>query len=147
MAIVRWDPFADLRTLHSQVDDMFNQMFGGSSGVQAGPTTDIYTTNDNTMVVEAHLPNFTEQEVNVDVHQGALEIRAEHTEKQENTDKKKYLLRESSSSFYRHIALPERADDDHITANYKDGVLKVTIPFKELPKPKQIAIEGGGKKK
>ncbi|HSE61615.1 MAG TPA: Hsp20/alpha crystallin family protein [Candidatus Saccharimonadales bacterium] len=146
MAIVRWDPFADLRTLHSQVDDMFNQMFTGTSN-QLAPTTDVYTEDDKTMVIEAHLPNFKEDEVSLDVHQGALEIRAEHTEKEEDKGKKKYLVRESSSSFYRRIALPERADDDNIAAHFKDGVLKITVPFKELPKPKQIAIEGGSKKK
>lgn len=146
MAIVRWDPFADLRTLHSQVDDMFNQMFTGPS-MQMAPTTDIYTEDDTHMVVEAHLPNFKDDEVSVDVHQGALEIRAEHTEKQEDKNKKKYLVRESSSSFYRRIALPDRADDAHIKAQFKNGVLKVTVPFKELPKPKQVAIESSAKKK
>jgi HSP20 family protein len=146
MAIVRWDPFADLRTLHSQVDDMFNQMFTGSP-LQMAPTTDIYTEDDKHMVVEAHLPNFKEDEVSIDVHQGALEIRAEHTDKQENKDKKKYLVRESSTSFFRRIALPERADDEHIKAAFKDGVLKLTVPFKELPKPKRVAIESSTNKK
>jgi HSP20 family protein len=146
MAIMRWDPFADLRTLHSQVDDMFNQMFAGTN-LQMAPTTDIYTEDDKTMVIEAHLPNFAENEVNIDIHQGALEIRAEHTDKQEDKTKKKYLVRESTSSFYRRIALPERADQDNIKAQFKDGVLKVAVPFKELPQPKRIAIEGGGKKK
>jgi HSP20 family protein len=146
MAIVRWDPFADLRTLHSQVDDMFNQMFTGTP-MQMAPTTDIYTEDDKSMVVEAHLPAFTDKEVSVDVHQGALEIRAEHVEKQEDKDKKKYLVRESSSSFFRRIALPERADDANVKAKFKDGVLKVTIPFKELPKPKRVAIEGTTNKK
>lgn len=79
MALVRWDPFADLRTLHSQVDDMFNQMFAGQSS-QFAPATDVYT-EGNKLVVEAHLPNFTEDEVNVDVHQGVLDIRAEHHKK------------------------------------------------------------------
>ena len=145
MALIRWDPFADLHTIHSQVDDMFNQMFTGNN-MQVMPATDVYTEDDKTMVVEAHLPNFTEKEVSVDVHHGALEIRAEHAEKEEKgKDKRKYLVRESSSTFYRRIALPERADDSHIKASFKGGVLKVSVPFKELPKPKRIAIEGGKK--
>jgi len=144
MALIRWDPFADLRTLHTQVDDMFNQMFSTRS-LEAGATTDVYT-EDNKLVVEAHLPNFSEKEVNVDIHQGVLEIRAEHQEKQEDKDKRKYLVRESSSQFYRRVALPERADADNIKANFKNGLLQVTVPFKELPAPKRIAIEAGEEK-
>lgn len=146
MALIRWDPFADLRTIHSQVDDMFNQMFTGS-GTQMMPATDVYTDDDKSMVIEVHLPNFSEKEVSIDVHHGAIEIRAEHAEKEEKgKGKRKYLVRESSSSFYRHIALPERADDTNIKANFKGGVLKVMVPFKALPKPKRIAIGGGDSK-
>jgi HSP20 family protein len=144
MALVRWDPFADLRTLHSQVDDMFNQMFAGQSS-QLAPATDVYTEGDK-LVIEAHLPNFSEDEVNVDVHQGVLDIRAEHHKKEENKDARKYLVRESSSSFYRRVALPERANEDAIAAQFKNGLLTVTVPFKELPAPKRIAIEGEGGK-
>jgi HSP20 family protein len=46
---------------------------------------------------------------------------------------------------YRRIALPERANADDIKAEFKNGLLKVTIPFKELPSPKRITIEGGKK--
>jgi HSP20 family protein len=54
-------------------------------------------------------------------------------------------VRESHSSFYRSIALPKYADGDNIKAHFRDGVLKVTIPFKELPAPKKVAIEDGKK--
>lgn len=145
MAIIRWDPFADLRTIHGQVDDMFNQMVSGHHA-QLAPTTDIYTTDNKEMIVETHLPNFKENEVSVDVHQGTLEIRADHHEKEQDKTTRKYLVRESSSSFYRRVALPERADDAGITASFKNGMLTITVPFKELPKPQRISIDSGKKK-
>jgi HSP20 family protein len=145
MAIVRLDPFADLRSLHSQVDDMFNEMFR-SSAKQLAPTTDVYTDDNKSLVVETHLPNLTEKEVSVEVHQGILEIRAEHSEKEEDKGKRKYLLRESSSSFYRRLELPARSDADGVKASFKDGVLKVNVPFKELPKPKSVKIQSGKSK-
>jgi len=49
-------------------------------------------------------------------------------------------VRESSSSFYRRIALPKRADADKIEAHLDDGVLKVSVPLTPLPEPKKIAI-------
>ena len=147
MALVRWDPFADLRSLHTQVDDMFNQMFN-DKGAKLTPTTDVYTEDGKDIVVEAQLPNFTEKDVSVEVHQGVLEISAKHSEKEEkDKGQRKYLLRESSSSYYRRLELPARADADGVKANFKNGTLKVTVPLKELPKPKSIKIEAGKEKK
>ena|SRR5688500_1263912 len=146
MAIVRWDPFSDLRSLHTQVDDMFNQMFSGQQGTHLAPATDVYTEDDKAMIVETQLPSFSDEEVQVEVHQGVLEIRAEHHEKSEDKKNRKYLVRESSSSVYRRIALPERANAGDIKAEFKNGLLKVTVPFKELPSPKRITIESGKKK-
>jgi hypothetical protein len=53
------------------------------------------------------------------------------------------MVRGSSTSFYRRIFLPERADGSHIDARFEDGVLKVVIPFRELPSPETIAINSG----
>ncbi|MNR54792.1 Alpha-crystallin [compost metagenome] len=78
--------------------------------------------------------------MSINVDKGNLVIRAERHEQEKDKDKK-YIIRESSSSFYRSIRLPEAADDDSIKATMKDGVLKVSVQFKELPKPKQIVIE------
>jgi HSP20 family protein len=104
------------------------------------PTTDVYTEGDKQLTVEAHLPNFDDKDINVHVDNGILEIQAERHE-QEKDKKKKYVVRESSSSFYRRIRLPEVADTNKIDAHMKDGVLKVVVPFKKLPAPKKIAIK------
>jgi HSP20 family protein len=90
-------------------------------------------------VVEAHLPNFEQKDVNIEVENGTLVISAERHEKEEDKGKQ-YVVRESSSSFYRRIALPKRADTDKIEAHLDDGVLKVSIPLAPLPEPKKITI-------
>jgi HSP20 family protein len=87
-----------------------------------------------------------EKEVSVDVHDGTLAISAEHQEKDEQKGRK-YLVRESSTSFYRSVALPKQANPDAVKAHFARGVLKVTVPFRELPKPIKVAIESGEKKK
>jgi HSP20 family protein len=137
--IVRFNPLAELDALRKQAfgDDFFTSFQG-----VALPTTDVYTEGDNQLVVEAHLPNFDEGDVNVNVDEGALIVQAEKRQREEDT-KKKYMVRESSTSFYRRIALPDRADEDNIQANFSNGVLKVVVPFKELPSPKKIAINAG----
>lgn len=140
--LVRWDPFAELSALQQQ---FFGEDFiSPFKGVNI-PTTDVYTKNSE-MVVEAHLPNFVQDDVNIQVEDGALVISTERHEKEEDKDKK-YVVRESNNSFYRRIQLPERADADNIKANLDEGVLKVSVPLTPLPAPKKIAISSKASKK
>lgn len=139
MALIRWDPFSELNSLHEQVNTLFNEAFGGSrpSGMMA-PATDVYS-DDKQLTIETHLPNFKQDEISVQQHDGELEIKAEHQEKEEQKSRK-YLVRESVNSYYRRFTLPKNSDADHISAKFEDGVLTVTVPYKELPQPKRIAI-------
>lgn len=136
--LVHFDPFAGLDTLRRDLfdDGLFRALRGKL------PTTDVYTEDDNTLVVEAHLPNFAEKDITVNVDKGALVIQAERHE-QEEDKKKKYVIRESSSSFYRSIALPEQAEESKVKADFADGILKVTVPLKQLAAPTKIAIGSG----
>lgn len=135
--IARFDPFAEMQALQRQFfgDDLFTPL----KGLQV-PTTDIYTENDKQMTIEAHLPHFTEKDVNINIDNDVLEIQAEHHEEEKDKNKK-YVVRESSSSFYRRIRLPEQADKNKIDARMENGLLQVVVPFKKLPAPKKIAIK------
>lgn len=134
--LVRYDPFRELDALQRQLlgDDWFTPVKGVNF-----PTTDVYTDDDKEMVVESHLPNFNNDDIDVHIDEGALIIQAEKHEKEEDK-KRKYVVRESSSSFYRRIQLPDRADTSKIEAHLDDGILKVTVPLVALPEPKKIAI-------
>jgi len=140
--LVRFDPFKELDILqrHLLGDDLMTPFRGISL-----PTTDVYTNDDKELVVESHLPNFASEDIDIHVDDGALVIQAEKHEKEEDK-KRKYVVRESSASFYRRIQLPERADADKIAAHLDDGVLKVTVPLVALPEPKKIAVLGKAKK-
>lgn len=133
--LVKWDPLAELSALQKQFfgDDWMTPLKGVNI-----PTTDVFT-QDNNLVIEAHLPNFDQKDISIEVENGALIISAERHEKDEDKGKQ-YVIRESSSSFYRRIALPKRADADQIEADLDDGVLKVRVPLTPLPEPKKVAI-------
>lgn len=137
-SLMRFDPFTEFDTLRKQFfgDDWLTPFKGVTL-----PTTDVYTdAQDSQLVVEAHLPNFEDKDIDVHIEEGALVIQAQKHEREEDKGKK-YVVRESSSSFYRRIALPERADTNHIDAHLDEGVLKVTVPLQALPEPKKIAIK------
>jgi HSP20 family protein len=133
--LVRFDPFSGLDALRRDFfdADFFRAMRGKL------PTTDVYTEDDKALVIEAHLPNFEEEDITVNVDRGALVIQAERHEKEEDK-KKQYVVRESSSSFYRSIALPEQAEEAKISAVFVNGVLKVTVPLAEAASPRRINV-------
>lgn len=140
--LIKYDPFEQMRSLQQQFfgDDFFAPLKAASI-----PTTDVYM-KENELVVEAHLPNFEQDDIDIRVDNGALVIQAERHEKEEDKDKK-YVVRESSSSFYRRIQLPKRADADKIDAQLDEGVLHVSVPLAPLPEPKKIAIASKTKSK
>jgi HSP20 family protein len=148
--IVRWDdPFSGLTNLHSQLDDMFNTFFTNTPTTPSGalPNMDIYTEDDKNLVAEVYAPGFGKNDIEINVHNDVLEIKGEKHEKDEKKDKKRsYMMRESHASFYRSVALPKSADTGKVEARFDNGVLKVIVPLKELPKPKKIAISGDKKK-
>lgn len=148
MAIITFDPFKQFDAWQKALDDFWGQASTAPTATLTAPVADVYTEGEGdkqSLIVEAHLPNFNKDEVDVNVEEGMLEIRAEHKEKEEDKKKRRYVLRESSASFYRRIGLPKNVDASRIKADFSDGVLKVRIPFKELPKSKKIAIESGKK--
>lgn len=149
----RWDPFSELTSMHSQLDDIFDNFLRGSrltAATNSTPAMDVYTDDSGKqLVAEVQAPGFTKDDVEVNIHDGVLEIKGEKHDKEEEGKKGKrnYMLRESHASFYRRIALPRHADADGVKAHFEDGVLKVTVPFKELPQPKKVSIESGKKDK
>jgi len=134
--LIKYDPFQEIRALQRQFfgDDWLTPFRGVNI-----PTTDVFTSGNN-MVVEAHLPNFQQKDIDIQIEDGVLVISAERHEKEEDKDKK-YVVRESSSSFYRRIQLPERAETDNIDAHLEDGILRVNIPLSPLPEPKKIEVK------
>ena len=138
--LIKYDPFAELNALQRRFfgDDLF--LHDATANI---PTTDVYEKGGN-LVVEAHLPNYDRDDVDIQIDGDNLIISAERHEKEEDKDKK-YIIRESSSNFYRTISLPERANKDEISADMVDGKLVVTIPMTPLPEVHKVAI-GDGKK-
>lgn len=138
--IVRFDPFSGLEALRR---DLFDDGFFRSLRGASLPAMDVYTEDDKALIVEAALPSFEEEDITVNVDGGQLIIQAERHEKEEDK-KKKYVVRESSTSFYRSLTLPELAQQEGITARFDKGILKVTVPLAEAATPRKIAIGAAG---
>ena len=146
--LAQWDPFAELGNMHSRLDDIFNQYWSSGVSAPGAATADIYTEDDKQLIAEIQAPGFTKDDIEVQVHNGQLEIRGEKHAKEEQkaTAKRTYMLRESHASFYRSIALPKTAEADKVKAHFENGILKVTVPLAALPAPKKVAISEPKKK-
>lgn len=148
MALVRRNNDNGLRGLHSQIDDLFEDFFKGSSLLDNSnrlPSMDVYSEDDKSMVVETQVPGFEEKDININLKNGVLEISGQRQEKEENKNRG-YMIRESSSNFYRRVALPDYVDDEKVQAELDKGVLKIHIPFSEKAEPKKIQIKSKPKK-
>lgn len=134
-----------IRSLHDQIDEIFNDFFRGPglfSEAQNVPSVDVYHEDDKNIVVETHVPGFSEDEIAIQLQHGVLEVRGQKSEKKEDKNKKRgYMLRESSSQFYRRVSLPDYVDEENVKAELDKGVLKVVIPLTERAAPKQIKVQ------
>jgi HSP20 family protein len=137
------DPLRGVSSLQRQMDEMFDNLVNRNWPMAVGnmPAMDVYTEDDKQLVAEIHAPGFDRDNIEVSINEGVLEIRGDRHIKEEDSKKKSYMVQESSSSFYRRMALPRQADADKVDAHFDNGVLKVIVPFKELPKPKKVEIK------
>ena len=97
---------------------------------------------DGKLGVRASLPGFNKEDIDVQVHEGILSIKAEHSEETETGDERFYRRERRFGSLSRRIALPGVVHDSKVDAELKDGVLTLTLALPEKPKPKQIEIRG-----
>lgn len=148
MAIVRWDPFRDLVGLQERMNRMFDESFRGSGrsggedwalGGAWAPAVDIYE-HDGNIVVKAELPGVDPKDVDVRVENNTLSLRGERKIDDEVKQESYHRVERAYGTFTRSFSLPSVLDQEKIKAEYKDGVLKVTLPKHEQAKPKQINI-------
>lgn len=94
---------------------------------------------DKEFVIAAELPGIDKEDINLEIKDDRVVIKAEKKQEKEKGD---YSYSKSYAGFYQEVALPENTDSDKIDAVYKDGVLKLTIPKKKLAvKKKEIKIK------
>ena len=114
------------RNADSDFDTLFDDVFG-NWGIRNStyPTVNVYE-DSKAFYVEAELPGYTSDEVNIDVEKHVLHISSEKTE---NKEDKKYVVRERGYiKFNRSFSLPEGINEDAIEAEFKNGILTVTLP-------------------
>jgi HSP20 family protein len=143
LSITRRDPFRTISALQEQMNRMFEDTFFRGADEDAlttwAPSVDIYETEQE-LVLRADLPGLEEKDLDVRVENNMLTIRGErHFEK--NVKEENFLRVERSyGSFSRSFSLPDTVNSDAVKAEYKNGVLTVSLPKREESKPRQVKI-------
>jgi len=96
---------------------------------------------DGEIVVTASLPGFKKEDVDVQIHDGVLTIKAKHVEESETRTEKYYRRERRVGSLSRRVALPGVVSAAEAKAELKDGVLTLRIPQAEASRPKQIQVK------
>ena len=99
--------------------------------------------NEDAYVVQATLPGLKPEDIDINIEDDVLTIKAERNEEREESEDT-YLLRERRyGAFHRAVRLPSGVNGDEATAEMQDGVLTLTLPKREEYKPKQIEVKVG----
>ena len=102
------------------------------------PALDLYQTNDN-VVALVELPGMRKEDIEISLHDGMLTIAGERKTSASNGEEAERTER-YVGSFRRGITLPGAVDPNRVSANYRDGVLTITLPKAEEAKPKRIEV-------
>ena len=147
MTIVRWDPFRNMTTLQDRINRVFDEAANRSrdyddevSKCEWRPIVDIYDT-DKAIIINAELPGLNKDDIALDIKENILTLKGERKIAQEIEEESYYRRERCFGTFERAFTLPSAIDPEKITANFKDGILKVEIPKPAEKKPKQISIK------
>ncbi len=144
MAIVRCEPSRDMVTSHDWFSrlshDVFSRFVGGELGTGAwAPAVDMYETDQN-LVLKAEVPGIDPKDLEIRVEDGTLVLKGERKFENEVKEENYHRVERAYGSFARSFSLPSAVDSDKATAEYKNGLLTLTLPKREEAKPKQIKI-------
>jgi len=141
--IARLEPFRGFATFQDQFNRLFNESFRTHNEESAltswAPAVDIYET-PNELVVKADLPDVSEKDIDVRVENNLLTIRGERKFEKSVSEENFLRVERSYGSFSRSFSLPNTVNAEKILAEYKNGVLTVTLPKREESKPRQVKV-------
>lgn len=137
----RWDPLRDVASLQTELA-RFMSMSGGSNGRQTqawAPPLDVWE-NEDSVTYSFDLPGIPLEDITIEAEDGRLTVSASRTHSSELDTERFYSLERRYGTYSRTVGLPQGVAEDGISAAYEDGVLTVTVPKPEQPKPKRVEI-------
>lgn len=136
MALIRWEPFREMDILRRQIDYLFDDLSTANRGLNNFPK-ETQTTwapaieikeSDADVVLRAEIPGVTAKDLDVQVTKDAVLISGEHRHEKQTEDKSHFRSEFRYGKFQRVVPLPAHIQNDQVGAEFKDGVLTLTLP-------------------
>ena len=138
MSLVRFSPFSELETVQSQMNRILEELAGwqGESGSPWRPSMELLN-GDKNLTLKAALPGISAEDIDVQLTSESARISGEYKYEEEREDAGCYHSEFRYGKFDRTVALPVAIDHENVTAEFKDGILTLTMP-KVVPAAKKV---------
>lgn len=149
--MIKYDPFRELRSLQDEVNRLFGSTMsrgGSDEGTFGGgwsPRVDIYENKDN-LVIEAELPGMNPENVDISIENNVLTIQGKREFEKKDEGDNFHRVERHYGSFTRSFTLPPTVNSEDASADFENGVLKLSLAKREEAKPRRIEIKAGSGK-
>jgi len=144
MTLTKYDPYQELVEFSSgfrTFQDAVNRMLSEPRSQRPWtPAVDILET-ENALILKADLPDVDMKDITVEIENGTLTLKGERKFEKDDQTQGYHRIERSYGSFVRYFSLPDTVEADKVHADYKNGVLSVSLPKKEIAKPRSIKVE------
>lgn len=145
MAIVKYNPFGELRSIQEQMNRLLDLAWQRETGEELKeglwqPPVDIYEDSES-VVIKAELPDIDQKDIEVKIEDNTLTLRGERKQEKDLKKENYHRIERYYGTFQRSFALPHTINQEKVKASCERGVLTITLPKREETKPKQINVE------
>lgn len=140
-----WDVMRELATMQDRMNRVWRSVYdrGNEDVTSRGswlPPVDIYQTSANDVVIKAEVPGLRREDIDLTVENNTLTIRGERRKDDGISEDRYHRSERAFGPFSRSFTLPSTVDAGRVRAEYREGVLTVTLPTREEARPRQIQV-------
>jgi HSP20 family protein len=145
MAIVKYNPFRELRTMQDQMNRMLDMAWNREFGEELKegvwqPPVDIYE-DEHSVIIKAELPDVDQKDIEVRIENNTLTLKGERKHSSDIKKENYYRVERYFGQFQRSFSLPHSINQEKVQATCDKGILTITLPKRAEVKPKQISVE------
>jgi HSP20 family protein len=147
MASNPWDLMRELSSMQDRMNRIWGTIYdrGSQSDVTSGggwaPAVDIYETAGRELVLKVEIPGMRREDIDLTVEQNTLTVKGQRRRDEAIREEQYHRTERAYGAFSRSFTLPNTLDAVNIRAEYRDGVLTVTVPVRQEAQPRQIKVE------
>ena len=141
-----WDVLRELSSMQDRMNRIWGSLYdrGHEDVTSRGgwqPPVDIYETEGNDIVLKAELPGLRREDIDLTVENTTLTIKGQRRPDEAIREQQYHRLERAYGSFSRSFTLPNTIEPAKVRADYRDGVLTITLPLRQEARPRQIQVE------